>query len=71
MDIDKGEKTSTKYESVNCDVDDSDFFQPARVRRAFCSCNEIDRFILDNRYRLLFRVSPILWIVLLFFTKGK
>lgn len=49
-------------------VNFSDFFQPTWFRRFIRSSDEVDRFILDNRFNLLFHISPVFWI--LFFT-GK
>ena len=71
MDSITGESNSQKYESINVNVDDCNVLQSSGVRRSFCAYNEVDRFILGNRLRLLFRISPLLWIILLFLQKGK
>lgn len=71
MDSTTSESGSQKYESINGDVDDCDVLQSSGVRRSLCACDEVDRFVLGNRLRFLFHVSPLLWIVLLFLQKGK
>lgn len=42
-----------------------DIFQPAGVRRSLRFCDEVNRIILDDRPRFLFRVCPLLWFIFL------
>ncbi len=42
-------------------------FQPTRVRRSICSCDEIDRVLLDYGRNFLLPVGIILWAVLVNF----
>jgi hypothetical protein len=61
---------SKKTPEVNS-IDSGNVLQPTRVRRAICSCDEMDRFISDNRHYFLLHVGILFWIILLFSKEGQ
>ena len=66
MDTDSNKQDEEK-EPSNGDPDPGDLLQPSRVRRTLCSCNEVDRIILDYGRDLLLPISIFLWIIFLAF----
>ena len=61
----KREKSNQK-ESSNCCLGDSDLSEPPRVRRSFLYCDAVDKFLLDDVWNILPRISIIFWLILLF-----
>jgi hypothetical protein len=62
---------TTSQEIQEVSVSDSgDVFQPAWIRRAIRTCNEMDRIVSDNRPYLLWHVGILFWIILFLDKKG-
>ena len=60
-------KRKTKKTLGDRILDLGNVLQPSWVRCPVCSCDEMDRVLLDNRFVLLLHVSLIFWA--LFFIK--
>ena len=65
MDPDSSETNHKKYETINNNVDDRHFLQPAWIRCAFRPCDEVDGFLLAYGRYFLLPISIFLWGVLL------
>ena len=66
MDTDSN-KQNAEEEHSDSGADPGDIFQPARVRCTLCTCNEVDRVILDYGRNLLLPLSILFWTVFLAF----
>lgn len=66
---DKQKTTCSKKKRCDHSTYDSNILQPTWFRRAFRPSDELDRFLPANRYYLLFHISPVFWLILLFTKK--
>ena len=69
--VKKSKKGIYDKEYENSISDSRDFFQSFRLRHIIQCNNESYKLLLDNRFNLLFHISPIFWIVLYFIKKGN
>lgn len=72
--MDPSEQQSSAQSKKTSEVDSSDsgdVLQSSRIRRAICSCDEMDKFILDNRHYFLLHVGILFWIILFFSKEGQ
>lgn len=53
-----------KQETGDSSPDPGDVLQPLRVRRTVCSCDEINRVLLDYGFNFLLPVGVVLWTLL-------
>jgi hypothetical protein len=53
-----------KQETGDSLSDSGDVLQPFRVRRSICSCDEINRVLLDYGFNFLLPVGAVLWTLL-------
>lgn len=61
----EGDSTGKKNKTIRDRLlDFSDVLQPSWVRCPICSCDEMDKFLLDYGRYFLFPFSVLLWIVL-------
>ena len=56
-------ETDTSQEPGDSSISSRNFLQPSWVRRAVQNGNGLDRFILDNYFYILLRLSILFWIV--------
>ena len=56
-------ETDTSQESGDSIFSSRNFLQPPWVRRAVQNGDGLDRFILDNYFYILFRLSILFWII--------
>jgi hypothetical protein len=54
-----------KQESGDPLPDNSNVFQSFGIRRFVCSCDEVDRVLLDYGYNFLLPIGIFLWALLL------
>jgi hypothetical protein len=59
-------ETYPEKESCINNSDDSDIFQSARIRRAFCIGDEVDRLFSNHRHYFLLHFGLLFWIVFLY-----
>ncbi len=64
MDSDSCKRTNKK-EDQNDVSDLGDILQPSWVRCPICSCDEVDRILLDYGFNILCPIAIILWTVFL------
>lgn len=62
--MDSEHSDKEKQETGDSLSDSSDILQPPGVRRAICSCDEIDRVLLDYGFNFLLPVGVVLWTLL-------
>ena len=56
-------ETDTSQEPGDSIFSNCHLLQSSRIRRAVQNGNGLDRFILDNYYYILFRLSFLFWVV--------
>jgi hypothetical protein len=66
MDTDSNKRNAEEKNSDGC-ADTGDIFQPTRVRCTLCTCDEVDRVILDHGRNILLPLSLLFWAVFLAF----